>query len=163
MSDIEKLTAADIMTRSPLSVRPEQPLMEAEQMLIASRIGGAPVVEGGRLVGILSRSDIARVEVVMMSLDGQVSDQLHWNVQADGFEHSWRPDFGGFRERVAKLKVKDAMHREVITCRPETPVTEAADTMVRQRIHRLIVVEGERPVGIVSSLDIVKLVGQPRA
>jgi CBS domain-containing protein len=84
---------------------------------------------------------------------------LHWNVQADGFEHSWRPDFGGFRERVAKLKVKDAMHREVITCRPETPVTEAADTMVRQRIHRLIVVEGERPVGIVSSLDIVKLVG----
>jgi len=163
MSEYEKLTAADIMTRSVVNVRPDQPLMEAEQMLVESRVGGAPVVEAGRLVGILSRGDIARVEVLMMSLDGVVSDQLHWNVQADGFEHSWRPDFGGFRERVAKLKVKDAMHREVITCRPETPLSEAADTMVRQHIHRLIVVEQDRPVGIVSSLDILKLVAQPRA
>ena len=160
MTAYEKLTAGDIMTRALLCARPDQALMEAESMLIERRIGGAPVVEAGRLVGVISRSDIARVEVLMLSLDGQVSDQLQWKVQADGFEHSQGPEFAGFRERLGKLKVRDAMHREVITCHPDTPVAEVAATMVRQHMHRLIVVVQERPVGIVSSLDIVKLVAQ---
>jgi CBS domain-containing protein len=160
MTAYEKLTAGDIMTRALVCARPEQPLLEAESMLIERRIGGAPVVEAGGLVGVISRSDIGRVEVLMLSLDGLVSDQLQWKVQADGFEHSRGPEFAGFRDRLSKLKVKDAMHREVTTCHPDTPVAEVAATMVRQHIHRLIVVVAGRPVGIVSSLDIVKLVAQ---
>ena len=55
------------------------------------------------------------------------------------------------------------MHDQVVTCRPDASVVEIAAEMVRHHIHRVIVVEGDRPVGIVSSLDIVKLVAaQPR-
>jgi CBS domain-containing protein len=53
------------------------------------------------------------------------------------------------------------MHDQVVTCHPTTPLGEVADTMVRQHVHRVIVVEGDRPVGIISSLDILKLLSRP--
>ena len=95
----------------------------------------------------------------MGSLDAQVTDELQWPEQADGFQHSQRGEFEGFRQMVAKLKVKEAMHDQVATCTADTPVAEVARTMVRDHVHRIIVVEGERPVGIISSLDLVKLLG----
>jgi len=154
--------AEAIMTRSLVCVHPDQELIEVEQLLIRNHISGAPVVEGERLVGVISRSDIARVEVLMKSLDGQVSDALNWDVQADGFQHSDGQDFQGFRQELGKLHVKDAMHDQVVTCGPKTPVAEVAEQMIRGHIHRVIVVDGTRPVGIVSSLDIVRLVADPQ-
>jgi len=150
--------AKDLMTQALVCAHPEQPLAELELLLIEHRISGVPVVEQGRLIGVISRSDIARVEVLVESLDGSVSDQMRWDTQADGFQHPAQPAYHGFRGRLDNLAVKDAMHDQVVTCRPDTPVVEVAADMVRHHIHRVIVVEGDHPVGIVSSLDIVKLV-----
>jgi CBS domain-containing protein len=165
MADLtaQGMVAKDVMTQALVCARPEQPLAELELLLIEHRISGAPVVEQGRLVGVISRSDIARVEVLVESLDGLVSDQMRWDAQADGFQHPPKPAYHGFRRRLENLAVKDAMHDQVVTCRPDASVVEIAAEMVRHHIHRVIVVEGDRPVGIVSSLDIVKLVAaQPR-
>jgi CBS domain-containing protein len=158
----QAVTAADIMTKSLITTRPDEELKVAERLLIEHRVSGVPVVEQGNLVGVLSRSDIARVEVLMQSLDEQVSDRLNWDVQADGFEHAARPEFQDFRERIAKLKVRDAMHDQVVTCTPSTPVQEVAAEMVRHHIHRIIVVDGLHPVGIISSLDMTRLVAERR-
>jgi CBS domain-containing protein len=155
--DIRTLRAGDIMTRLLITAAPEQKLERAEALLIEHRISGVPVVDNGRLVGVLSRSDIARVQVLAGSLDGQVTDHQTWSDQADGFAHQERGEFRGFRKLVAELKVKDAMRDQVITCTPQTPVNEVAKTMVRLHIHRVIVVENECPVGIISSLDLAKL------
>ena len=57
---------------------------------------------------------------------------------------------------IGDLKVKDAMHDQPVTCGKHTPVNEVAETMVRLHIHRIIVVEDQRPVGIISSLDLVQ-------
>ena len=46
------------MTRMLISATSGQPLAEADALLIEHRIGGVPVVDNGRLVGVLSRSDI---------------------------------------------------------------------------------------------------------
>jgi CBS domain-containing protein len=54
------------------------------------------------------------------------------------------------------------MHDQVVTCTAATPVSKVAEMLVRQHVHRVIVVEGEQPVGIISSLDVVKLVAEPR-
>ena len=157
-TESQKLVANDVMTRSLISAGPDQPLAEVEAKLIERRISGLPVVEDGRLVGVISRSDIARVQVLMQSLDGQISDGQLWDdMQADGFQHPQRPQYQGFRQRLDQLQVKDAMRDQIITCQPQTPVPQIAAEMVRQHIHRVIVVEGDRPVGIVSSLDLVKL------
>jgi CBS domain-containing protein len=157
MSKYKEIVAADIMTKAPVCAKPSQDLQSIEQTLIQGRIGGCPVVEHGKLVGVISRSDIARVEVLMRSLDGAVTDAIEDEKQTDGFEHSTLVAFDGFRQRLDKLKVKDAMRDQVVTCAPQTPVAAIADIMVKQHIHRVIVVEQDRPVGIISSLDICKL------
>ena len=155
------LQAGQIMIKALICVGPQQCLRELELLLIEHRIGGVPVVDEGRLVGVVSRSDIARVQVLMNSLDGQVTDELRWDDQADGFQHNERAEFQGFRQILDRLKVKDAMHDQVVTCTPATLVAEVAESMVRQHTHRVIVVEGDRPVGIISSLDLVSLLVQP--
>lgn len=161
MRPIDQLTAADIMSRTLISARPDQPLKEVERILIEQRIGGMPVVDAGRLVGIVSRSDIARVQVLMLALDEQVSDALQWDdTQADGFQHTVDPDFSGFRQRIDLLKVREAMRDQVVTCTPQAPVSEIAARMLERHIHRLVVVEDQKPVGIISSLDLVKLLRQ---
>jgi CBS domain-containing protein len=163
MPSVNELTAADIMTRKLITARPSQDLAEIERTMINERIGGLPVVEKGRLVGVVSRSDIARMQVLMLSLDEQVSDEMRWDdVHADGFQHTPEPEFQGFRQRIARLKVKEAMRDQVVTCAPTTPVGQIAAQMIDRHIHRVIVVEGDRPVGIVSSLDLVKILAGTR-
>jgi CBS domain-containing protein len=154
----DELTAADIMRRPLICARPMQALADAERTLVHARVGGLPVVENGRLVGVLSRSDIARVRVLTGALDGQVSDEMRWDTQADGFVHAAHTDFEGFKRRSDSLSVRDAMRAQPITCQLTTPVRELAATMIKNHVHRVIVVEGDRPVGIISSLDVVELV-----
>jgi len=57
---LETLTAADIMTEKPATVDLEAPIREVIQILQEHRILRVPVMERGRLVGIISRSDIIR-------------------------------------------------------------------------------------------------------
>jgi CBS domain-containing protein len=157
ISNHRTLHAEQVMTRTLISAAPGQDLNEVEAMLIENRIGGVPVVDQGRLVGVLSRSDVARVRVLMRSLDGLVSDQLDWPEQADGFVHAKRGEFSGFRQMIGNLKVADAMRDQLITCAPDTLVGDVAHMMVLQHVHRVIVVEDEKPLGIITSLDLVKL------
>ena len=157
MPSLDSVCARDIMTKAVIFVRPDQPLSEAERLMIQHRVSGLPVVAQNRLIGILSSSDIARVQVLMSALDGQVSDELNSEAHTDGFQHFHESQFQGFSQKLDKLRVKEAMRDQVVTCSAETPVAKIASRMVQDHIHRVVVVEGHRPIGIVSSLDLVKL------
>jgi CBS domain-containing protein len=158
MSPFERLVAQDIMRSNLITAEPGQSLVELRHLLIESDISGVPVVQEGRLVGVISRSDLVRVEELVESLDAEVSGE-HWQEnQADGFRHSPPPTFAEFRRRLQDLKVKDAMRAQVVTCSPQTSVTNVAAEMVRHHVHRVVVVEGDKPLGIVSTLDIAALV-----
>ncbi len=161
MPDFSNVVAADVMKRGVLSVCPEQSLLAVERTLLENHVTGMPVMEQGKLIGIVSRSDIARVRVLTDDLDAQVSDvQRFVDTQADGFDHLAHSDFHGFTQRYERCTARDVMRSQVITCRPDTPVVEVANLLVRNHIHRLVVVEGERPVGIISALDLAKLIAQ---
>jgi CBS domain-containing protein len=155
-----QLTAADVMSRSLVLARPDQDLLEVEGVLFERRISGLPVVENGALVGVISAGDVARVQVFMDSLDGQVTDNQDWSSQADGFQHKEPPAYHGFREMIAKFKVSDAMNDHVITCAPGASLASVAGQMLAEHVHRVIVVEQGKPVGIVSSLDLVKVLAK---
>lgn len=156
-ASVRSLRAADVMTRALVCAHPDQDLLEVEGLLFERRISGLPVVEDGRLLGVLSASDVARVQVLMNSLDGQVNDRLDWPAQADGFQHTDPPQYDGFRQMITRLKVRDAMQDQVEVCPPDQLLADVARIMLEQRIHRVIVVEGTKPVGIISSLDLVKV------
>ncbi len=114
------ILARDIMTRDLVTASPEQSLVEVRHSLIEARIGGAPVVSGGRLIGVISRSDLIRIEELVETLDAEVTDSEEWqDDQADGFQHSAPRRFEGFHARLTQLRVKDAMRSQVMTCAPK--------------------------------------------
>jgi CBS domain-containing protein len=57
---LEKLTAKDIMSANPIAVEPETPIEEVKLLLQEYHILRVPVTENGKLIGIISRSDIIK-------------------------------------------------------------------------------------------------------
>jgi CBS domain-containing protein len=157
-TSIDKLTARDILQPALISVKPDDRLDAAERLMVGQRLTGLPVMDGSRLVGVISRSDVARVHVLAESLDGQIAEELRWDeTQADGFKHDDPERFLGFKPRLEKLRVKDVMRSQVVTCKPDSPVGEVAALLVRNHIHRVFVIEKDKPLGVINSLDLVAL------
>jgi acetoin utilization protein AcuB len=63
---LEKVRVRDIMTKQVITVTPESSIGDAARLILERRIGGLPVMQGGRLVGIITKTDIlaAFVEIV---------------------------------------------------------------------------------------------------
>ena len=69
---LETTPVSRAMTREPLSVRPDQPVFEAANILYTQRFGCLPVVENGELVGIVTTTDMLRLLVRMMTDQGLI-------------------------------------------------------------------------------------------
>ena len=54
------LTAGDIMTMDPITATPDMAINEVADILVRHKIGGLPVAEGGRLIGIITQADVMR-------------------------------------------------------------------------------------------------------
>ena len=72
-SMLEELTLEDVMVRKPYVVHPDMPLDEAAHLILEKRIGGLPVVEKGKLVGIITVVDILSAFISMMGMFTQSS------------------------------------------------------------------------------------------
>lgn len=153
MNKVRQTVAADIMTSPVVCVGLHETLKRVENLLVGGNFTGLPVVEERRLVGIISRSDFVRIPVLLNALDGYVSERKPWigSGQSD--------NDAGFSARLGNLTVKDVMTSRVVTCSPDTHVDEIAARMVRHHIHRVVVVV-ESPVGIVESLDLIKVLSE---
>jgi acetoin utilization protein AcuB len=57
---LSKLTVGGVMSKSVLVVDPERPVAEAARVMMEHKIGALPVVQSGRLVGIITESDFVR-------------------------------------------------------------------------------------------------------
>ncbi len=62
---LTKLTVGQVMTRAVITIGPDREAGDAAQLMLAHKIGAVPVVDGGRLVGILTETDIVRAFVRM--------------------------------------------------------------------------------------------------
>lgn len=141
--------ASDIMTPEPVCIDLGTTLRQTARIFEEHGISGAPVVDGGgRLVGVVSRSDLIR-----RCLEGGDDRDPVLLVELLGSDDD--PDAGPLPER--SILVEDCMSPEPITAGPTTPLKELAARMVEARVHRVIVIDrGRIPVGIVTSLDLVK-------
>jgi CBS domain-containing protein len=135
--------------KSPVvSVHPGTRLTELEDTLIARHIGGAPVIENGKLVGIVSRSDIIRYFTVQRSLAELLGHRAE-STSAEAHEET-------------HLKVQDIMARETVVVEPDTPIEQVARTMVARHVHRVLVTDQGSVVGLISALDVTQLVAEGR-
>jgi len=134
---------SDVMTRNVVSVGPQDRLRQAATAMREHRIGGLPVVEDNRVVGMITESDF--VNIAAETPDG---------------EHHGFLDvlFGGPRETHPGSLVGEAMTGDPVTVTDTMTVQEAARIMKKHRIKRVPVVDdGGRLVGIVSRADVMKV------
>jgi CBS domain-containing protein len=114
--------------------------------LVTNRISGVPVVDGeNRVAGVVSESDIIFSEI---HREPHLAERL-----ADIII----PEAKRKRER-AGLTALEIMTSPAITAREETPMRELIQTITDKKIKRIIIVDADnRPVGIVSRIDIVRV------
>jgi CBS domain-containing protein len=154
------LRASDLMRRDLVTLAVDETIRAALEMLEESRVTAAPVIEeSGRLVGVFSRSDVARADHLRGGrleerpgsrdyVDLDTEDDFDLEV-ALAAKEDYSPEVRG-DERVG-----DWMTRGGIAVAPDTPLLELCRALVEHRIHRVFVCEGGRPVGVVSTLDVV--------
>jgi acetoin utilization protein AcuB len=71
MRDPAELNVESVMTTSLATLSPEESLKRAAQLMVQDRIGGIPIVEKGRLVAILTRTDVLQAFLSLTPLDLQ--------------------------------------------------------------------------------------------
>jgi len=157
------VTARDVMQTDLVTVRSSLLFTELDDVLLRHRIHGAPVVDDGKLVGIVSRSDMVRQVNVE---EERIAASAFYFEPADADDHreADRVDvIQAAASRVAKLHVRDAMIVDLISVAPEEDLQQVARKMLERRVHRILVTEGDALLGMVSSLDLVRLIAEGRA
>jgi CBS domain-containing protein len=179
------LTVRDLMTTDVATVDPDLTLREAVELFTQRHVSGAPVTAGGRLLGVLSASDVLAFEGATPGIPTERPElELEeWNEPTEWVEGEEAPaaffndlwsDAGAdvlerFAEvsgpewdRLAEHTVGEAMTPSLCSVAPFVDVYTAAEYMVRAGVHRLIVLEDGRLVGVLSSMDIVRAVAEQR-
>ncbi len=152
------ICAKDIMTIDVIYAVEDMTVQELSQLLSEHRITGAPVLDAaGALVGVVSASDILLHDEVFGDEPVQGSD-YHRQIEERG-DALWE---GLAPEEVGDRRVGDIMSRGAITAQQDTPIAELAGLMYSHRIHRVIILNGDRLAGIVSTMDILKAVMEKR-
>jgi len=154
---MKDLKAKDIMNTDVLSVRDDMTVQELAGFLTEREILGAPVVDSeGEVVGVVSCTDIVQSTTTEADIVVEKS--------TPGFyEHGWEdkldPDeMGGLHvEENESLPVREIMTPTIYTVPEDTPISDIAKAMVAGRIHRLLVTRGSRLVGIITTMDMLKV------
>jgi CBS-domain-containing membrane protein len=143
------LTAADLMSRDLVLVPQEMSLQGAARLLSRARVSGAPVVDpNGRCLGVLSTTDF-----------------LHWvengntrQIPNEAICHAWQIYV---HDAAPSDPVTRFMTAEPVVATANTKIGTIVQMMIDARIHRVIVVDrNDRPIGIVSSTDILAAVAR---
>jgi len=145
---MDELKVGDVMTHLVVTLRPEESVPLAAQMLVSNRISGAPVVRGGRLVGVVSEADLVRAYAppIRRGAPFVATHPLLFILLRE------TP-----RSEVKGVTVQDVMTSNVISIGPDESVWEAASLIDRHGVRRLPVVDDEGYViGVVSRSDLVR-------
>jgi CBS domain-containing protein len=133
---MERTRVRDIMSSPAVAVGPETTLPAANALMKEKEIRHLPVVEKGRLVGIVSRGDLREASISA-------------SINADQYELHFM---------LNRLTVGKLMTRKVRTVTPDALVVDAAEVMTEHKIAGLPVVDSEGAViGIVTESDLLKM------
>lgn len=129
------LRVEDVMSRELFTLGRNDTLSVADDLMKQKRIRHIPVLDAdGALAGIVTQRDLFR---------GILLRSLGYGSRAE-------------EKLLESLVVKDAMHDDVVTTTPDTPLADAARVMLDKKIGCLPVIEDNRLVGLISEADFVE-------
>lgn len=143
----------DIMTTEVVVAHPDTSVNLVARLMSGRGISGVPVVDGDRVVGIVTELDLiqrnTRLEppAFFQLLDARIPLETP----------------GHYRDRLRHMlgtQARDVMTEEVVTAAPDDDLEALAELMVKRRLNPVPVVESGRLVGIVSRSDIVAMMAR---
>ncbi len=141
------MNASDIMRRSIATVSPTSALLDAARLLLETNQRALPVLDGGRLVGIISEGDfLHRVEL------GIEAPARGWLQSLFGASSR------AYRARIGALQVALVMTKNPICIEEEASVDEAVAMMDQRGISQLPVTCGGILVGLISRTELLAAV-----
>lgn len=179
------LSVRDCMTRDVVTMDADSSLRDAVEVFTTRHLSGVPVTAGGRLVGVLSASDVIAFEQARPGVPTERPEleQEEWTEPTDWvegeeppaayFSELWSDVGADVLERFAAVggpewdqleehTVGEAMSPSLCRVAPSASIYAAAEQMVRAGVHRLVVMDGATLVGILTSMDIVRAVSLRR-
>ncbi len=123
------------MSQPVITVPPDMSVPDCLKLMQSERIRRTPVVENGRLIGIVSDKDL---------LNASPSDATSLSV--------WEITY-----LINKIKIKDVMTKDVLTIQENMPIEEAARIMVDNKVGGLPVMNNGDLVGLITETDLFKM------
>jgi len=185
------LRLREIMTTHVVTLTPEMSVRDAMELLGRSHVSGAPVVAAGRLVGVVSATDLMTFAGALPGVPTQTDMADDWFVAGEEgctdddvddeaeppgvyFSDLWDDAGAEVSSRVENVDgpewnaleehdVSEVMTRlPLVTLPPDADVEAAAQLMKERNIHRVLVTDHGAVVGVVSALDIATAVADHR-
>ena len=121
------------MTTNPFTISPDQTIPDAHEIMSAHGVKRLPVVKNGKLVGVVSKADIAQASP---------SKATSFSV-------------GELTYLLSRTKISQVMHKDPLTISPDALLEEAALRMRGNEVGFLPVMEGDKLVGIITESNIL--------
>lgn len=179
------LKLRDIMTCDVLTVTPDTSLRDAMDLLARRHVSGAPVLDGGRVVGVVSTTDLLGFAATSPGAPTERPLQAEWGdwdersaaTEAEAedeppgsyFTELWADVGEDVTQRMTEVEgpewnvldehtVDEVMTRKLWALPPDESVAHAAELMAKASVHRVVVMDGDTLAGVVSALDLAKMV-----
>ncbi len=174
------LRLSDIMSRDVVTFDQNLSMRDAMNSLASHHMSGAPVVSGNNVVGVISATDLLEFASSLPSLNEEREER---DLESSGDDTAGFDDDGNFHSFfldssdeagadsasrhfatdglewnvLEEHTVSESMTRVPICSLPSNaPVTEAAEYMQRASVHRILVIDAGKVVGIVTTTDIAR-------
>jgi acetoin utilization protein AcuB len=125
----------DVMTRDVVTLTPEETLRDAINLLRRKRIRHLPVVDGHKLLGIVTDRDVKRATPSVLA-----------GVERDEYDNS-----------LVAIKVAQLMTRDPITVSGRASLKSAVEIFINSRVGALPVVDDGRLIGILTDIDVLRV------
>jgi predicted transcriptional regulator len=147
----------DVMNPDIMTVADDMTTDELARYLTEREISGAPVVNAqGHLIGVVSMTDIGRHLAEPSEFASSRRSEFYGETADDLTLESLEQRFVEERPVAVREVMTPVVHQVTATA----PVAEAARLMVEHHIHRLVVTQAREPVGIITSMDLLRVVAE---
>jgi CBS domain-containing protein len=148
----------DVMNSDLIACSPDTPIRDVAQLLKQKNISGLPIVEGDKLVGIVSEGDFLRLLEVpehkglwlpspFEIIEIPIRELISWE------------DSKNMLEDIGSKPVSSIMEKDVYTVSPSDTIQDASALITKHKINRLPVIDNGKIVGIVTRGDIIRGLG----
>ena len=144
------LTAGDVMTREVITVKKETTIRDLAELFARHRISSAPVVDdSGAMIGIVTETDLVEQDKSLHI--PTVISIFDWVIYLESDKK--------FEKELKKMTgqtVGDIYTEDVVQVSPSTPVSDVANLISSRKVNSIPVVDGNRLVGIVARIDLIR-------